>query len=391
MATSPGARGHGVSGVGPRTREGKTPTLYDVARLAGVSTATVSRVLHGHDRVSEATRERVREVIDELGYVPDGAAQSLSRRRKEVIGLVTVARETKQYDVESMSLLFWDEVLHGVEARLRDHGWSLLITFLPTEGGGDHLERLASLSGKVDGLLIGEGMIPSARLARLAERVPIVVIAGAPDERAVDVVVADNYSGTAALVTHLVVEHGLRRLYHVDGPESAPDARERRRAVEAVLASTPGGTLVGSRRGTFSVQSGEEAAQELLRDVDRLPDAVVCANDQMAIGVLQAFARAGVRVPADVAVVGFDDIYPGGLSDPPLTTVHQPMRLLGERACARMLEHLAHPDLRPALEMLPAELVLRSSCGCDPDAATRRPVPRVKAKRAGRRPSGVAG
>ena len=95
----------------------------------------------------------------------------------------------------------------------------------------------------------------------------------------------------------------------------------------------------------------------------------------MAIGVVKALARAGVRVPEDVAVVGFDDIFPGSLCDPPLTTVHQPMRLLGERACARLLERIANPALRPATELLPTELVLRSSCGCPPGTVIRQPVP----------------
>ena len=110
-------------------------TLFDVARLAGVSTATVSRVVHGQDRVREATRIRVQQAIEELGYVPDGAAQSLSRRRKDVIGLVCVERQAQQYDIENMNLLFYDEVLRGVEARIRDHEWSLLITFL--QGAND--------------------------------------------------------------------------------------------------------------------------------------------------------------------------------------------------------------------------------------------------------------
>ncbi len=176
-------------------------TLYDVARLAGVSTATVSRVVHGQDRVRDSTRARVREVIDQLGYVPDGAAQSLSRRQKSVIGLVCVERlAPHQYDIESMSLLFYDEILRGVEARIRDHNWSLLITYLREENNVD-LARLQSLSGKVDGLLIGEGIVPSAELARLAERLPVVVVAGDPDERAADVVTADNRSGSAALVS----------------------------------------------------------------------------------------------------------------------------------------------------------------------------------------------
>ena len=114
----------------------------------------------------------------------------------------------------------------------------------------------------------------------------------------------------------------------------------------------------------------------------RLPDAVVCANDQMAIGVLQALGRASVQVPDQVAVVGFDDIFPASLCDPPLTTIHQPMRLLGERACIRLLDRIAQPDLRPKVELLPTELVLRSSCGCPPGTMTRQPLQRQRGRRA---------
>ena len=353
-------------------------TLYDVARLAGVSTATVSRVLHGQDKVRDSTRARVLEVIEELGYVPDGAAQSLSRRQKNVIGLVCVERQSprQQYDIESMSLLFYDEILRGVEARIRHHRWSLLITYLQEASDPPDLPRLLSLSGQVDGLLIGEGVVPSEFLARLTRRLPVVVIAGSPDETAADVVTADNRSGSAALVAHLIEDHGRRRLYHVDGPPTAPDARERRLALTGLVAAHPDCQLVGSYQGFFSVGSGEEAGEKLLAAAraDELPDAIVCANDQMAIGVLQAFAKAGVRVPEQVAVVGFDDIFPGSLYDPPLTTVHQPMRGLGERACTRLLERIARPALRPKVELLPTELVLRSSCGCPPGTVTRRPV-----------------
>ena len=359
-------------------------TLYDVARLAGVSTATVSRVVHGQDRVRDSTRARVQRVIEELGYVPDGAAQSLSRRRKNVIGLVCVERQSprQQYDIESMSLLFYDEILRGVEARIRDHNWSLLITYLHEAGDPGDLPRLLTFSGQVDGLLIGEGVVPSPFLKRLAKRLPVVVIAGNPSERAADVVIADNRSGSAAIVTHLIDEHGRRRLYHVDGPSTAPDAMERRLALNELVAARPDCQLVGSYQGYFSVGSGVEAGEKLLAARrDALPDAVVCANDQMAIGVLQAFAKAGVRVPEQVAVVGFDDIFPGSLYDPPLTTVHQPMRMLGERACTRLLSRIARPNLRPKVELLPTELVLRSSCGCPPGTVTRRLVPTLGTKR----------
>ena len=331
----------------------------------------MSRVVHGQDRVRDSTRARVLAVINQLGYVPDGAAQSLSRRQKNVIGLVGVERlAPHQYDIESMSLLFYDEILRGVEQRIRHYNWSLLITYLREESSDD-LRRLQTLSGKVDGLLIGEGIVPSDELARLAERLPVVVVAGDPAEQAADVVTADNRSGSAALATHLVEVHGRRRIFHVDGPPSAPDAMERRLALGDVIRAHDGVELVGSHSGRFSVQSGEEAGEKLLASGRALPDAIVCANDQMAIGVLQALARGRVRVPEELSVTGFDDIFPGSLLEPSLTTVHQPMRLLGERSCARLLDRIARPDLPTQVELLPTELVLRKSCGCPPGTVAR--------------------
>lgn len=358
-------------------------TLYDVARQAGVSTATVSRVVHGQDRVREATRLRVNEVIEQLGYVPDSAAQSLSRRRKEIVGFVCVASRARQYDVENMNLLYWDEVMRGVGERISDTGWSLLTTYLRSDDEQD-FSRILSLSGKVDGILIGHPVVPAPVLARLAERVPVVVIAGAIGQRTVDVVTADNRSGSAALVAHLIEVHGRKRFYHVDGPRTVADVRERRLGIEQVLRAHPDCRVVGSYPGAFSVQSGVEAGESLLAGRGgSLPDAVVAANDQMAIGVLQALSAAGVRVPADVAVVGFDDIYPGCLSDPPLTTVHQSMRTLGERACMRLMDRIVKPGLRPRAEVLPVELVLRASCGCPPGTAVRQAVKPVGASRRG--------
>jgi LacI family transcriptional regulator len=313
--------------------------------------------------------------------VPDGAAQSLSRRRKDVIGLVCVERQAQQYDIENMNLLFYDEVLRGVEARIRDHEWSLLITFL--QGANDPgFPRLESFTGKADGILIGEGIVPSPFIERLAARVPVVIFAGTPDEKAADVVTADNLSGSAAVVTHLIRDHGRRRLFWVHGPADSPDSRERRIGLDHVLRANPHCQLVGSFPGYYSVESGEQAGEALLAmGRENLPDAVVSANDQMAIGVLKALARAGVRVPQDVAVAGFDDIFPGSLCDPPLTTVHQPMRMLGERACTRLLDRIANPALPPAVELLATELVLRSSCGCPPGTVIRRLVPALNLPR----------
>lgn len=340
-------------------------TLYDVARLAGVSTATVSRVVHGQERVRESTRARVQRAIEELGYVPDGAAQSLSRRRKDAIGLVCRARKLDYSALKDAGLVFYDQVLHGVEEHIHCHDTSLLIDFIHEDKTGrPDIRRLDALAGKVDGILLGEGFVTSGYIERLAARIPVVVIAGTPGEQGADVVAADNFAGSVALITHLLAGHGKRRLFHVDGPPDSPDAAERRRALHHVLRGNPHCQLIGSARGFFDVRSGEKAGEDLLTQYAELPDAVVCANDQMAIGMLKALATAGVRVPGEVAVVGFDDIDHAGVSDPPLTTVQQPVQMLGKQACARLLDRIADPALRPTLDLLPTEPVLRTSCGC---------------------------
>jgi DNA-binding LacI/PurR family transcriptional regulator len=224
---------------------------------------------------------------------------------------------------------------------------------------------LDPLSGKVDGILVGEGFADSPYIQRLARRLPVVVIAGTLGAQAADVVAADNFSGAAALVTHLIADHGRRRLFHVGGPPDSPDAIQRRLALDHVLRGHPGCGLIGSAPGIFSVASGEQAAEQLLaRHRSALPDAVVCANDQMAIGVLREFQRVRVAVPADVALTGFDDVYPSRLVDPPLTTVSQPLRDLGVRATQRLLARIENRALPPETSVLPTRVMIRASCGC---------------------------
>jgi LacI family transcriptional regulator len=340
-------------------------TLYDVAREAGVSTATVSRVVHGQQRVSPSTRQRVLAVIDALGYVPDSAAQSMVLRRKEVIGLVAVEPRSPDTEIEHEGLLFVEEVLRGVESSLTQIGWSVLISVRRAADNTGALRWLQKISAKVDGLLIVEGIDSSENLARLASRTPIVLVSGSPDEPYADVIGADNRAGSRALLSHLIEQHGCRRLFYVAGPAEAPDARERRSAFDEALARYPGVQLAGSFEGRFATIGGQLAVREILAGPrGELPDAIVCANDQMAIGVMLELRSAGIRVPADVAVAGFDNIHLGALFTPALTTVHQPTRLLGERACALMLDRIAEPGLPRRVERLPTRLVVRESCGC---------------------------
>ena len=344
-------------------------TLYDVARAAGVSTATVSRVVHGQAGVRSSTRQHVLEVIEKLGYVPDSAAQSMARHRKEVIGLVSIESRGPETEIEQEGLLFIEEVLRGVEEALRPVGWSVLISVLREVDRLGAYQQLQKVSAKVDGMLISEGIVSSDQLALLTARIPIVLVAGSVSQPYADVICADNWHGADALARHMIEQHGRRRLFYIAGPAEAPDAQERRLAFEEAVAQHPGAILTGSFQGRFAAVSGQQAVREILGSPHQeLPDAIICGNDQMAIGAMRELLAAGIRVPADVAVTGFDDIHLGAMLTPPLTTVHQPMRMLGERACTLLLERIADPALARRVERLPTELIVRESCGCPPPA-----------------------
>jgi len=338
-------------------------TVYDVARVAGVSAATVSRVMRGSPLVNQDTRERVLAVIEALGFVPDAYAQGLSNRRKDVIGFAAIERGGNEMDIEQNSVLFVDQIVHAAEAVLRGTGYSLLLTF--GSRGQEFEQRLRSLSGKVDGLLMAEELMAVEELRGLARRIPVVVIAGQRDETELDIVVADNITGMTALVSHLVGRHRYRRLCFVSGPKDAPDARDRQAAFEEAVLASQDSVIDQVIHGDFSEGSGTAAARVLLGRRS-MPEAIVCANDQMAIGVLHELQQAHIRIPQDVALTRFDDVYPSRLVDPPLTTVSQPVRDLGIRAAQRLLARITEPALPPRAEMLPTSAVIRASCGCLP-------------------------
>lgn len=341
--------------------------MYEVANRAGVSTATVSRVIHGSNLVHPDTRERVLAVIEELGYVPDGSAQGLSRRRKDIIGLAGLERGVTEVGIEKTSPLFMDELVHAVESVLRGTECSLLLTF--GRAGEQFQRRIRALSGKVDGLLVAEEVLPPAQLRAVARRIPVVAIAGRPEETEFDVVAVDNAAGMAGLAAHLMDGHGYRRLGFLAGPADSPDAVHRLAAFRRAVAERPGCTLDLALDGDFSEASGAEAARVLLAQ-PAPPEVIACANDQMAIGVLLTLQQAGLRVPGDVAVTGFDDIYASRVVTPALTTVRQPLRELGHQAAQRLFARIEDRDLPPRAEILPTECEIRASCGCPGPAAS---------------------
>ena len=333
----------------------KAPTVYDVAERAGVSIATVSRVLTSPDAVRAATRERVLDAIRELGYVPSASARGLAARRTNVIGLffpghddhrageIPFAREgdipVSHDDPEDDENLYYDEVLRGAEAEAARHGFALMV-------GSGSGEVLSDLAGRVDGLAVLAGTVPDALLAHVGRRIPVVVLGGRDDE--FDHVSANNGPGMRALAQH--VAKSATTIAYIAGAEG-PDDDERFAGFSEVATATV-------HRGDFTRRSGRRIAEGL----QSMPDAIMCANDQMALGVLDVLEGRGIRVPGDVRVTGFDGIAAGRHSRPSLTTVHQPMAELGRAAVQVITARLADPTREKQSLTLAVRVVLRESC-----------------------------
>lgn len=338
----------------------RTPTVHDVARRAGVSTATVSRALSGSAKLNPDTLARVLRAVEELGYLPNGAARGLTSRRTRVLAVSFLDHGDPDADAGDDAMLYTDGVVRGMERAARELGYAILIGAVFDPDAAQ--DAAVSLASRADGIVLLGQAAPAAAIQRL-KRLPVVVAAGqldgAPDQSGVDRVRVDNAAGMTELVRHLVDHHGHTDLLYLDGPLDSPDATERR---TAFLAAASGVRTREPVRGDFTQHSGTELAAALSH-VD-LPDAVVCANDQMAIGVLTGLRAAGLLVPADIVVTGFDGIDLGRHIQPTLTTVRQPMRRIGAEAVALLERRLADPTASPVDLLLPTSLEVRASCGC---------------------------
>ncbi|HET9142836.1 LacI family DNA-binding transcriptional regulator [Actinophytocola sp.] len=341
----------------------KTPTVHDVARRAGVSTATVSRALSDADKLHPDTLERVRQAIEELGYLPNGAARGLTSRKTRVLALCFLDQGDPESDAGDDAMLYIDGVVRGMERAARERGYAILIGAVQDPDAA--LDLAVSLASRADGIVLLGQAAPSSAIQRL-KRLPVVVVAGRceDDQGWVDQVRVDNAAGMTELVTHLIEVHGHTRLAYLGGPADSPDAAERWAAFRATLTAA-GLPVPLPLVGDFTQHTGAQAAEVL----DPVPGAVVCANDQMAIGLMTALRDRGVRVPEEVAVVGFDGIDLGRHVRPALTTVRQPMQPIGAAAVTLLERRLRVRDLPPEDLRLPTQLIIRASCGC--------PIPRL--------------
>ncbi|MCX5204450.1 LacI family transcriptional regulator [Streptomyces sp. NBC_00237] len=356
--------------------------MYDVADKAGVSIATVSRVYRSPGSVREATRERVLEAARTLGYVPSGSARGLASRTTGVLGLCFPDHADPDVDGEGGSgpfadgdgdddgavvMLYSDQIIRGMERAARRHGYALLIA-ASLEGGPESL--VAQVAGRVDGFAVLSQTVPTSDLEVIAQRLPIVMLAGPREIDQLDHIEVANADGVRELTRHLVDDHGLRRLAFVGGEASSPDAQARFRGFREACreAGLPVPSEPALRAESMTYAEGSRAAEALLDRAEAggaaAPEAMLFANDQMAVGALHALERRGVRVPEDIAVTGFDGIPLGRVVRPSLTTVRQPMRRLGEEAVELLVRRLGDRSLEPASLMLPVSVVRRGSCGC---------------------------
>jgi LacI family transcriptional regulator len=313
---------------------------------AGVSIATVSRALRGHDNVTEATRERVLASAEQLRFTPSRLGVSLAERRHAANGIV----------FPDLSGPYFADVVLGYEEVAAELGRSVLI--LSTHGRDAAREMVMNLAGRVDGLVVLGRTVTDDVVREIADRGTPLVLLARPPFGDVDAVNAENVDSAAALARHLL-DHGHRRLVFVGQPATSPDIAERWQGLCDALAEAGLGAPARLSPPGFGEEAGVAAARDLL--AGSLPDAVVCANDELALGVLTELRDHGVDVPAQVAVTGWDDVMAARYAD--LTTVRQPMRELGATA-ARMLDARIGGQRGAARhELLPTQLVVRTSCG----------------------------
>jgi len=326
-------------------------TIRDVARAAGVSVASVSRALNGRENVTEETRRRVMEAAARLRYRPNDAARSLITRRTRSIGAV----------LPELHGEFFCELIGGVDAAARAAGLHLLVSC--SHGDADEAAAaLRALQGRVDGLLVMSPHVDAAFLEHtLPARLPAVMLNAPRVESRFPILNVDDHGGALAMTRHLLAL-GHRRIAMIGGPRGRFDADERRRGFLDALAQTGDGLDPVLLDGDHSERSGYEAGRRLAAARDR-PDAVFAANDMMAIGCLLAFADAGIAVPSQVAVAGFDDVPIARYVTPQLTTVRVRIADLGRAALVRLVAEIEETPDATAPDLLPCELVVRASCG----------------------------
>lgn len=333
------------------------PTLEDVARRAGVSRATVSRVVNGIRNVDPDIQELVRHAIEQTGYRPNRAARSLVTQRTETVALI-ISGAGDTFASRVFADPFFGRVVSGVFGYLRSHAMHPVLLVAESDAAREQVVDYLS-QGSADGALVVsiQACDPLPQML-VAARIPVVLFARpgpADDVSHVDLAHAEG----ARLAAEHLLARGCRRIATISAPQSIPAARDRLDGFRAALAAA-GVDDVPNAEGNFTLDSGAAAMAELL---DCCPDVdgVFAANDLMAQGACQVLRERGRRIPDDVAVVGFDDSSVATTCRPPLTTVRQPVEKMAGAMARLLSEHIQGTRTRPASVIFDAELVVRDS------------------------------
>jgi LacI family transcriptional regulator len=326
--------------------------MAEVAALAGVSTSTVSRHMNGL-RVKPDAALRVQSAASRLGYQPNRVARALRVGHAGVIGLVVP-------DVRNQ---WFASLVKAIEDTCRAHGLSVVIcnSDYDPDRERDHVEVLRARQVDALFLVSSQGAVSRDLLRHLADGWPVVAFDGSYVAPGVDVVVSDNASGMRELATHMV-GHGYRRFVLVTGPPTLAATTDRQAAATSIILQS-GGT-VEVIPGNLTFDAGVQALSTLVSSGHRLPEAVIAVNDEVALGVMQAAIRRGIKLPSDLAVAGFDDVLVSSWATVALTTVYQDVVGLAESAVGRFLSRLADRGQPASRSIVPARLVIRESCGC---------------------------
>ena len=321
-------------------------TIYSVAAEAGVSIATVSRVLQGSSLVSEHTTRKVLDAVAQLDYLPSGAARSLAVRHHATYGLV----------LPELSGPYYAELLVGFETRAADLDQSVMLVLADTKEDRDRAVR--TLAGRVDGIaVLGSD---AANIGGISK--PVVVIAGHA-RAGIEAIAAENVEGARRLTEHLF-DHGRTDLLFVGDTDAAPDLLERYEGFVAAHHAR-GLTVADPVRAEFRERDGTAVADRLLAG-DFTADALVCGNDELALAVMARLVDGGIDVPGDIAIVGWDDVMTSRYVRPGLTTVRQPVQELGALAADRLHDLVSGAAPGAERRVLATQVVIRSSCGCPP-------------------------
>jgi DNA-binding LacI/PurR family transcriptional regulator len=336
------------------TKSTKPPSIDDVARKAKVSISTVSRVVNGTAPVSPEIAARVEKAMRELNYVPRVAARNLATRRTNTIGVL----------LSEVLGDFFRPLLIGIEAVARENGYEILISLTGVTHPQDNRVRPFGLHN-TDGLLIFSGSLTPEGIAQAhATGLPLVLIHQSPPAGLdVPCVTVENKAASRKIVEHLIVEHQRRRIVLLRGPADNEDARWRELGYREALAAH--GLAVDDRligAGDFERHVAQGTIDRMLADGVQF-DAIFTGDDEAAVGALATLEARGVRVPEEVAVVGFDDQRLATILHPPLTTVRAPTEQVGREAVRQLIQLIRTGQADP-LTLLPTELIVRRSCGC---------------------------